>query len=44
MNAQKLIFDRFIAPLFERARTLTSPSGCLLQNEIKKVILEYAKL
>ena len=34
----------YLSPLFERARTLTSPSGRLLQNEIKKVILEYAKL
>ena len=34
----------YLSPLFERARTLTSPSGYLLQNEIKKVILEYAKL
>lgn len=34
----------YLSPLFERAKTLTSPSGYLLQNEIRKVILEYAKL
>ena len=34
----------YLSPLFERAMTLTSPSGYLLQNEIRKVILEYAKL
>ena len=35
----------YLSPLYDRARTLTSPSACLLrQNDINKSVREYAKL
>ena len=35
----------YLSPLYDRARTLTSPSACLLrQNDVNKSVREYAKL
>ena len=35
----------YLSPLYDRARTLTSPSACLLrQNDVNKAVREYAKL
>ena len=35
----------YLSPLYDRARTLTSPSVCLLrQNDVNKAVREYAKL